>query len=60
MKPRFTPKRSVMEGFHAVGRLAMADRIKRIRARLADGWRHADWEQRLWSREQALRRVSQN
>ena len=52
---RFVPKRSVMEGCWAIGRLARAERIRRIRMRLLDGWRHAEWEQRLWQVEGELR-----
>jgi hypothetical protein len=52
---RFIPRRSVMEGCRHAGRLQRAERIKRIRMRLLDSWRHADLEHRLWIRERALR-----
>jgi len=47
MRTAFVPKRSVMENCRHVGRLQRAERIKRIRMRLLDGWRHADLEHRL-------------
>ena len=55
MRSAFVPKRSVMENCRNAGRLARAERIQRIRHRLADGWRHLDLEHRLWIRERELR-----
>jgi hypothetical protein len=55
MRSTFVPKRSVMENCRNAGRLARAERIQRIRHRLADGWRHLDLDHRLWIRERELR-----
>jgi len=57
---RFVPKRGVLGACLEAWRRDRADRIRRIRARLADAGRHMELDQRLWEIERGLRRQGEN
>jgi hypothetical protein len=50
----FMPKRGILPAVEAACRKNRIGRIRRLRVRLADGWRHMRWEAALYETEREL------